>query len=75
MSANARDSGAVFQTLVKLQSAMLMIAALIVAFFDVRSIGKILALAVLFTVFSVVAFVHLQRRYRGASAEPAADRR
>jgi uncharacterized membrane protein YccC len=64
MSATARDSAAVFQTLVKFQGAMLIIAALVFVFFDARSLGKILALAVLFTVFSIVAFVHLQRRYR-----------
>jgi hypothetical protein len=64
MSAKTGENAAVIQTLVKLQSAMLMLAALVIVFFDARSLGKILALAVLFVVFSVAAFVHLQWRYR-----------
>ena len=68
MSAKGHENASVFRTLVKLQTAMLLMAMLVIYLFDARSLGKILALAVLFTVFSIVAFVHLQRRYPAAPA-------
>jgi hypothetical protein len=61
---------ALLQTMVKLQCAMVLIAALVIYLFEARTLGKILAVVILFTVFSVIAFVHLQLRYRRARPHP-----
>ena len=64
MVAKVRENASVFQAMMKLQSVMILLAAVVIVTFDAYTIGKLLSIAVVFTVFSVVAFVHLQRRHQ-----------
>ena len=64
MVAKVRENVPVLQAMVKLQSVMLLLAAVVVVSFDAYTIRKLLSIAVVFTVFSVIAFVHLQRRHQ-----------